>query len=266
LDLPAVKTRQRAAWSAGNYAIIGTTLQIVAEQLCEALDLHSGERVLDIAAGNGNLSLAAARRWCNVVGIDYVPSWLGYARRRASAEQLEIEFREGDAEALDFPDAHFDVVASTFGVMFAPDQQRAAAEALRVCRPGGRIGFANWSPDGFVGGMLTLVAKRLPPPAGLPSPTVWGTPEWIEGVFAPYSSDIRVTSRNFVFRYRSAEHWLRVFRTYFGPLVTAFTALDVSGQQALESDLMELVAHFNRAADGTMVVPGSYLEVVIVTA
>jgi SAM-dependent methyltransferase len=233
-DLKALKARQHAAWSAGDYAVVGTTLQIVGEQLCESLDLRSGQKVLDVAAGNGNASLAAARRWCDVVSTDYVPALLGRARERAAAERLDIEFREADAEALAFADGSFDAVLSTFGVMFVADPERAAAELLRVCRHGGKIGLANWTPEGFIGQLFKTIGKHLPPPPGAKSPALWGTPARITELFASPGTSIQTTSRHFVFRYRSAEHWLEVFRTYYGPVLKAFAALGPAAQEALE--------------------------------
>jgi len=263
LDLAAVKTRQQAAWSAGDYAVIGTTLQIVGEDLCEALDLRAGQKVLDVAAGNGNVTLAAARRWCDVIAIDYAPALLERARERAAAERLAIEVREGDAEALPFNDASFDAVVSTFGVMFTPDQERAAAELVRVCRSGGKIGLANWTPQGFVGQMFRTIGKHMPPPPGIKSPAMWGTRGWIAELFGPHAASIKSAQRNFVFRYRSPAHWLDVFRTFYGPIVKAFGALEPSAQDALARDLLALVDQFNRAEDGTVVVPSEYLEVVV---
>jgi SAM-dependent methyltransferase len=262
-DLPAVKARQQAAWSAGDYAVVGTTLQIVGESLCEAVDLQAGQRVLDVAAGNGNASLAAARRWCSVVSSDYVPALLARGRERAAAERLEIEFREADAEALPFADGSFDAVLSTFGVMFTANQESAAAELARVCRPGGRIGLANWTPDGFIGELFRTIGRHVPPPAGLRSPALWGTRQRIEELFGTAAASIRTEARIFNFRYRSAEHWLEVFRGYYGPLLKAFGALDASAQSALRDDLLALVGRFNRAGEGTMVVPSEYLEIVI---
>lgn len=262
-DLGAVKARQQAAWSAGDYALIGTTLQIVGEELCEALDLRAGEKVLDVAAGNGNATLAAARRWCDVVATDYVPALLARARERAAAERLEIEFREADAEALPFADGSFDVVVSTFGVMFTPDQGRAAAELVRVCRPGGRIGLANWTPEGFIGQLFKTIGRHVAPPAGVGSPALWGARGRIAELFDPHARSIAMASRNFVFRYRSPQHWLEVFRTYYGPVLKTFAALAPAAQEALASDLLALVERFNRASDGTMVVPSEYLEIVI---
>ena len=262
-DFAAMKTRQHGAWSSGDYAVVGTTLQIVGEMLCEALNMHAGQKVLDVAAGNGNVSLAAARRWCDVVSTDYVPALLDRARERAAAERLEIEFREADAEALPFPDASFDVVVSTFGVMFTPDQDRAASELMRVCKPGGKIGLANWTPEGFIGQLFKTIGKHLPPPAGARSPALWGTQARMEEMFGPQASSIHIKPMSFAFRYRSPKHWLKVFRTYYGPLLKAFSALDTSGQMALESDLMAIVDRMNRAGDGSMIVPSEHLEVVI---
>ena len=262
-DLAAVKARQQGAWSSGDYAVVGTTLQIVGEGLCEALDIRAGQKVLDVAAGNGNVSLAAARRWCDVIATDYVPALLEKARERAAAEGLEIEFRDADAEALPFPNDQFDVVVSTFGVMFTPDQERAAAELVRVCRPGGKIGLANWTPDGFIGQLFKTIGKHLPPPAGVKSPAAWGTRARIDEMFAPHASSIKAESRNFVFRYRSPEHWLQVFKTYYGPLLKAFAALEPAAQTVLTADIFALIGQFNRSGDDSMVVPSEYLEIVI---
>jgi ubiquinone/menaquinone biosynthesis C-methylase UbiE len=266
VNLDAVKTRQQTAWSSGDYAVVGTTLQIVGEQLCEALDLRSGETVLDVAAGNGNASLAAARRWCDVVATDYVPGLLDRARERAQAERLEIEFRVADAEALPYEGATFDVVVSTFGVMFTPDQDRAAAELIRVCRHGGKIGLANWTPDGFIGQLFKTLGQHIKPPAGTKSPALWGTPSRIAELFGPEAASISAQPRTFVFRYLSTEHWLEIFKTYYGPLLKAFAAVDDAGKLALERDIRALIARFNRATDGTVVVPSEYLEIVITRA
>jgi ubiquinone/menaquinone biosynthesis C-methylase UbiE len=263
IDLQALKARQQAAWSAGDYALIGTTLQIVGEELCEALDVRAGQSVLDVAAGNGNASLAAARRWCNVVASDYVPALLDRARERAAANRLEIEFREADAEALPFADGSFDAVVSVFGVMFTADQDRAAAELLRVCRRGGRIGLANWTPDGFIGQLFATLGRHVAPPAGARSPALWGTRARIAQLFEPHATSVKSVPRDFVFRYRTPGHWLQVFRTYYGPLLKAFAALEPRAQAALERDLIALVGRFNRSGDGSMVVPSEYLEVVI---
>lgn len=262
-DLGALKARQRLAWTSGDYAVVGTTLQIVGEELCEALDLRAGEKVLDVAAGNGNASLAAARRWGEVTATDYVPALLERARERSTADRLDIEFREADAEDLPFDDGAFDVALSTFGVMFTPDQDRAAAELARVCRRGGRIGLANWTPDGFIGQLFKTIGKYIPPATGVRSPALWGTRARIEELFSAQAAEIRTAQRHFVFRYRSPEHWIHIFRTYYGPLLKAFAALDAAAQAALEEDVRQLIARFNRAGDGTMVVPSEYLEIVI---
>ncbi|MBA3596266.1 MAG: methyltransferase domain-containing protein [Methylibium sp.] len=262
-DLAALKTRQQGAWSSGDYAVVGTTLQIVGEALCEALDIRAGQKVLDVAAGNGNVSLAAARRWCDVVSTDYVPALLVRARERAAAERLAIEFREADAEALPFPDGSFDAVVSTFGVMFTPDQDRAAAELIRVCRPGGKIGLANWTPEGFIGQLFKTIGKHLPPPAGVKSPALWGTRERIAEMFGPHATAVSAEPRSFVFRYKSPEHWLQVFKTYYGPVLKAFAALEPAAQAALSGDLVALIERSNRSGDGGVVVPSEYLEIVI---
>jgi SAM-dependent methyltransferase len=263
IDLAAVKTRQQAAWSAGDYAVVGTTLQIVGENLCEALDLRSGSRVLDVAAGNGNATLAAARRWCNVTSTDYVASLLESGRARAKAEGHTIQFQEADAENLPFPDASFDVVMSTFGVMFTPNQDNAAHELARVCKPGGRIGMANWTPDSFIGQVFKTIGKYVPPAPGVRSPALWGTKARLDELFEHAARAIRVTSREFVFRYHSPAHWLDVFRTYYGPMNKTFGALDAEKQAAFTQDLLALMESRNRSGDSTLVLPSEYLEVVI---
>jgi SAM-dependent methyltransferase len=262
-DLAAVKARQRTAWSSGDYAVVGTTLQIVGEELCEALDVRAGQKVLDVAAGNGNASLAAARRGCAVTATDYVPGLLSRASERAGADRLDIDFREADAEALPFADGAFDLVVSTFGVMFAPNQDRAAAELIRVCARGGKIGLANWTPEGFVGQLFRIVGKHVPPPPGLRSPALWGTQGRIAELFGADAASIDVNVRHFAFRYRSTRHWLHVFRSYYGPVLKAFAALDGPAQEALASDLLALAERLNRSGDSTMVVPGEYLEIVV---
>jgi ubiquinone/menaquinone biosynthesis C-methylase UbiE len=262
-DLFALKTRQQAAWSSGNYAIVGTTLQIVGEQLCEALDIKAGAKVLDVAAGNGMASLAAARRWCDVTSTDYVPALLDLGRARAAAEGAKIEFREADAENLPFADNSFDVVLSTFGVMFTPNQDRAAAELLRVCKPKGKIGLANWTPDGFIGQVFKTLGKYLPPPAGVKSPALWGTRPRLNELFSDGVSMIRAEPRLFNFRYRSPEHFMDVFKTYYGPVLKAFAALDPEKQRQLHDDLYALIVRTNRATNGSMVVPSEYLEIVV---
>lgn len=262
VDLTAVKARQQGAWSSGDYAVVGTTLQIVGEELCEALDLRAGQRVLDVAAGNGNITLAAARRWCDVTSTDYVPALLERGQERARAERLDITFREADAEALPFPDKSFDAVVSTFGVMFTPDHDRAASELIRVCKSGGKIGLANWTPEGFIGQLFKTIGKHLPPPPGVKSPALWGTRARIDEMFSASASSIKVAQRHFVFRYRSAEHWLEIFRGYYGPVLKAFAALEPAAQSALESDIRALLSHFNRSGDDAIIIPSEYLEIV----
>jgi len=263
VDFAAVKARQQATWATGDYGVVGTTLQIVGETLCEALDLRAGARVLDVAAGNGNATLAAARRWCEVTSTDYVPALLERGRERAAAERLVIDFRQADAEALPFPDASFDVVVSTFGVMFTADQDKAAIELLRVCKPGGKVGLANWTPEGFIGRLFKTLGTHLPPPAGVKSPALWGTRARLNEMFGAQASEINAEPRTFVFRYRSPQHWLDVFKTFYGPMLKAFAALNANAQAALTRDVLALVDEFNRAGDRTMAVPSEYLEVVI---
>jgi SAM-dependent methyltransferase len=265
VDFSAVKSRQHAAWSAGDYAVVGTTLQIVGESLCEALDLRSGGRVLDVAAGNGNATLAAARRWCDVISTDYVPALLESGRRRANAEGHIITFQEADAERLPFADHTFDAVLSTFGVMFAPDQLQAARELARVCKPGGRIGLANWTPESFIGQLFTLIGRYVPPAAGIESPALWGTRSRIDHFFAAGATRIDVHRREFVFRYRSPMHWVEVFRTYYGPLHKTFGALDPDRQAAFTGELLDLIEEGNRSRDRSLVLPSEYLEVVVTT-
>ena len=263
IDLAAVKNKQHLAWSSGDYAVVGTTLQIVGESLCEALDLRAGEQVLDVAAGNGNATLAAARRWCDVVSSDYVPALLERGRARASAEGLPVKFEQADAENLPYTDHSFDVVMSTFGVMFTPDQDKAAAEMARACKPGGRIGLANWTPASFVGEIFKTMGKYVPPAAGVKSPALWGTEARLRELFGERLDSMVIERKNFAFRYHSAAHWLEVFRTFYGPMHKAFGALDAGKQEALAADLIALAEKFNIAADGTLVAPSEYIEVVI---
>jgi SAM-dependent methyltransferase len=263
LDLQAIKARQRAMWASGDFAIIGTTLQIVGESLCEAADLAAGSRVLDVACGNGNASLAAARRFCRTTGVDYVPALLERARERALAERLDLELVEGDAEALPFADATFDAVLSTFGVMFAPHQERAAAELLRVCVPGGRIALASWTAEGFLGDLLRTVSRYVPPPAGLGSPLGWGSEARLGILFGEQARVLAAERRHFVFRYHSAAHLIDVFRRYYGPTHQAFKALEPRQQQDLTAELTALLQRRDRGSRGALAVPGEYLEVVL---
>ena len=264
IDYAAIKTRQQGAWSTGNYAVVGTTLQIVGETLCEALDLRSGSKVLDVAAGNGNATLAAARRFADVTSTDYVPSLLESGKKRAEAEGLTVQFKEADAENLPFGDGEFDVVLSTFGVMFTPDQNKAASELLRVLKPGGKIGLANWTPAGFIGQLFKTIGKYVPPAAGLKPPSAWGTQERLQEFFGA-AGTVQATSREFPFRYKSPQHFIEVFRTYYGPMNKTFAALEAKPdeQAAFARDLLELVKNGNRSGDDTLVLPSEYLEVVV---
>jgi len=261
VDFGAVKMRQQAMWESGDYAVIGTTLQIVGESLCEAADLEAGSRVLDVAAGNGNAALAAARRFCTVTALDYVPRLLERAAERARAERLALETVEGDAEKLPFADARFDAALSTFGIMFAPDQERAAREIARVVKPGGTIALASWTPEGFIGQLLKAVGKRVPPPAGVRSPIEWGTEARLRELF-PAARTIRTVRREFNFRYESPAHFLAVFRQYYGPTFKAFDAIDPAGQALLADDILTLASKYNRRPS-SLVVPSEYLEAVV---
>lgn len=262
-DLRAIKGRQQLTWAAGDYARVGNVILISAELLCEAVDIRGGQRVLDVAAGSGNAALAAARRFARVTATDYVPALLDEARKRAAVEGLDLAFQEADAEALPFPDASFDVVLSTFGAMFAPDHEQVARELARVCRPGGKIGMVNWTPEGFLGDFFRTMGKHVPPPAGVRSPMLWGSEGHLRALFGDAVA-LTTTRRMFVFRQASPRAWIDYFRTYYGPTLKAFAALDEAGQGRLIADLEETIARHNVADDGTMVVPAEYLEVVAV--
>jgi ubiquinone/menaquinone biosynthesis C-methylase UbiE len=266
LDLPdytAIKEKQQAAWGSGDYGKIGITLQITGESLCEAMDLHAGQTVLDVAAGNGNVTMAAARRFCSVISTDYVEHLLEQSRTRANIEGLPVEFQQADAENLPFPDNHFDNVVSTFGVMFTPNQSQAARELIRVCKPGGKIGLANWTPEGFIGQLFKTIGQYAPPPAGVHSPALWGADEFLKINFQRETRSISYSVKQFNFRYKSPQHFVDLFRTYYGPVHKAFLATDADKAAALEADIVNLIDKFNRAKDGTMIVPSDYLEIVI---
>jgi SAM-dependent methyltransferase len=261
-DFAAIKQRQQATWASGDYAVVGTTLQIVGEQLAEAVDVLAGERVLDVAAGNGNATLAAARRFADVTSTDYVGALLDKGAARAQAEGLRnVQFQVADVEALPYADASFDLVLSTFGVMFAPNHAKSAQEMLRVVRRGGRIGLANWTPDSFIGRLFKTIGKHVPPPAGVQSPALWGSEAHLRTLFGD-AVELECTKKHFNFRFRSPTHWVQVFREFYGPTHKAFGALPSEGQQALERDILALIGEFNRAAPHSMVVPSEYLEVV----
>jgi SAM-dependent methyltransferase len=266
VDYAAIKTRQQATWASGDFAVVGTTLQLVGESLCEAIDLRAGERVLDVACGNGNAALAAARRFGRVTGLDYVPALLAKAQARALAEGLALDLHEGDAEALPFADGSFDAVVSTFGVMFAPNHVASAAELARVCRPGGRIGLASWTPGGFIGELFRVIGRHVPPPANVMPPPLWGKREHLADLFGSTAASIEATPKDFALRYESAAHFIHIFRSFYGPTLKAFAALDEAGRTQLHADMEALVAKFDRGGGRTMVVPAEYLEVVITRA
>jgi SAM-dependent methyltransferase len=265
-DYTAIKQRQQSTWASGDYAVIGTTLQIVGETLAEAADVRAGDAVLDVAAGNGNATLAAARRFARVTSTDYVQALLDKGRTRSDAENLPVRFEIADAESLPYASSSFDVVLSTFGVMFTPDHTKAASEMLRVVRPGGRIGLANWTPDGFIGRLFRVLGGFVPPPAGVKSPALWGTEPHIVELFGAQAAQIRCERRHFNFRYESAAHWLHVFRTLYGPTHKAFASLDPARAQGLERAIVELLNELNVGGARSLVVPGEYLEIVVTRA
>jgi ubiquinone/menaquinone biosynthesis C-methylase UbiE len=262
-DYLAIKQKQQATWASGDYAMVGVTLQLVGERLVDAIDIRAGERVLDVAAGNGNATLAAARQFAQVTSTDYVPALLERAKERANAERLPVKFQQADAEALPFADGSFDTALSTFGVMFTPHQEKSSSEMTRVVRKGGRIGLANWTPDGFIGQVFKTIGRHVPPPAGVKSPALWGTEARLAELFP--GQQIKATKQIFNFRYKSPDHWLEVFKTYYGPTNRAFATLDVPKQAALQADLVELLNAKNRGGRDSLIVPSEYLEVVITT-
>lgn len=261
-DFAAVKTKQQTAWASGDYAVVGTTLQIVGEELCEAINLRSGTSVLDVAAGNGNATLAAARRYCDVTSTDYVDALLKRGQLRAAAEGLAVRFQVADAEALPFADESFETVMSTFGVMFTPNQMQAASELARVTKKGGVIAMANWTAEGYIGQVFKTLGKHIPPAPGMKSPAMWGNAAALNDMFAGKVSSIETTTKHFNFRYQSFDHFLEVFRTYYGPIHKAFIALGDAGA-ALEADLRDLSAQFNVDGPDGFVVPSEYAEVII---
>lgn len=263
-DLGAVKQRQQAAWSSGDFAVVAARIVLTAEHLVDTADLHAGWSVLDVATGSGNAAIAAARLGCHAVGVDYVPSLLERGRKRAAAEGLAVELLEGDAEALPFPDASFDAVTSIFGSMFAPDHQKAADEILRVCKPGGTIALGSWTPDGFIGELFRTVARHVTPPAGVQSPMLWGTKEHLRELFGDQISVLEVQERTFTFRFPSAEHFVTFFRLWYGPTLKAFAALEDAARDALEQDLVDLVQRFDRLGTDAIAVPAAYTEAVAI--
>ncbi len=261
-DLEAIKQRQQQAWASGDFAVVAARIVLTAEQLCDSADLHAGWHVLDVATGSGNAAIAAARLGCSAVGIDYVPGLLDRGRRRAAAESLDVVFMEGDAEALPFPDASFDAVTSVFGAMFAPDHRQTASELIRVCRPGGRIALASWTPEGFIGDLFRTTAKHVPPPAGVASPMLWGTESHLRDLFGEEIASLEVTERTFTFRFPSAEHFVTFFRLWYGPTLKAFASLDDDARDALETDLTELARTHDRLKADALAIPATYIEAI----
>jgi len=262
-DYAAIKSKQNAAWAAGDYGKVGVTLQIAGEELAESMDMAPDTRVLDVAAGNGNATLAFARRFCAVTSTDYVAALLESGKARADVEGLDIRFQVADAENLPFDDDAFDAVVSTYGVMFTPNQQQSAGEMIRVCRSGGKVGMANWTPESFIGQLFKTLGKHIAPPAGVKSPGLWGSREWIAEHFGAQAESVSYTLKNFVFRYRSPDHFVDYFRTYYGPMQKAFLALDAEGRIALARDLHALIDAFNTATDGSVRIPSEYAEIVV---
>ncbi len=264
-DLDAIKQRQQQAWASGDFAVVAARIVLVAEHLCDSADLRAGWRVLDVATGSGNAAIAAARHGCTAVGIDYVPSLLERGRERAAAEGLSVELLEGDAEALPFPDNSFDAVTSVFGCMFAPDHAQAAAELLRVCRPGGTIALASWTPEGFIGELFRTVGGHVPPPAGVRSPMLWGTEAHLRELMGDSICSLEVAERTFTFRFTSAEDFVAFFRTWYGPTLKAFAAVEGSARDALEQDLVALARRFDRLGTDAIAIPATYTEAVAIT-
>jgi SAM-dependent methyltransferase len=261
-DLAAVKQKQQQAWSSGDFHVVAARIVLTAEHLVDTADLHAGWRVLDVATGSGNAALAAARLGCDAVGVDYVPSLLERGRMRALTEGLDVDLVEGDAEALPFEDASFDAVTSVFGAMFAPDHARAASELLRVCRPGA---LANWSPDGFIGELFRTIGAHVRPPVGVPSPMLWGTEHHLRSLFGEAICSLELEERTFTFRFSSAEAFVEFFRTWYGPTLKAFAALEGEARQALEDDFVALVRRWNRLdGDGAVAIPSTYVEAVAI--
>jgi SAM-dependent methyltransferase len=265
-DLNEVKAKQQRMWATGDFSMIAWNTVFPGELLCEAVGLRAGHKVLDVAAGSGNTALSAARRGCEAVGIDYVPALIERARQRAAVDRLPARFEVGDCEAIPCPDGSFDVVLSVFGSIFTPRQEKAAQELLRVCRPGGTIGMANWTPDGFWGQAFGLQARYIPPPPELRSPIEWGTEPRLRELFADAIGSLHITKRSALFRYRSSAHWIEVFSTYFGPVMRTLEALDEQRRRAYLADLDATLNRFNGSGDDTLMVSADYLEVVMTKA
>ena len=263
-DLAAVKTKQQLTWSSGDFSVVASRIVLVSEQLAESADLRAGSQVLDVACGNGNATLAAARSGARVIGVDYVPALLEDGRARAVAEGLDVEFRLGDAEDLPIGNASVDAVLSVFGTMFAPDHQKTADEVIRVTRPGGTVALASWTPNGFLGQVFKVITSYVPGPAGVQSPMLWGTEQHLFDLFGQSIATITSVERDCVWRFRTAEEFVRFFRRWYGPMLKAFDALDDLGKTALAADLADLVGDFDRNGDGgSLAIPAAYLESVI---
>lgn len=262
IDFRVITERQQATWATGDFNEIARQVMSVSEALCQSVDPHAGQRVLDVACGSGNAALVAARRYCEVTGIDYVPALVERAKMRATAEGVKIDFRVGDAQALPFPDASFDVVLSVFGVMFAPDQKKAASELLRVCRPGGRIGLCSWMPEGMASDFFATLARFVPPPPGVEPPVRWGMDSGLAELLGAGTSSIKSKQRTVFQYFRSLDHAIDVFRTYFGPTSRAFQMLDAGGQEDLRKGIEDVFRRYNRSTDGTVVLEAQYLQAI----
>lgn len=266
VDFAAVTGRQQAVWSLGDYGRVGSLLSRLGETLVHEVDVRPGERVLDVAAGNGNASLPAARRFADVLATDYVPQLLEEAQRRADAEAVALRTEVADAQALPYADGSFDVVLSTIGAMFAPDQEAVAREMTRVCRSGGRVGMANWTPDSMVGDMFRTVGRHVPPPQGVQPAVAWGDPDRVRALLGPWCADVRTSRESFPWRFPSSQACLEYFRTWYGPTVAAFRAVGDEGRAGLEAELVAMFEGHSTATDGTMVADVAYLQVVAVVA
>jgi len=262
-DLSVIKARQQKTWASGDFAVVASRIVLASELLADAADLRAGWKVLDVACGNGNATLAAARSGTYALGIDYVPELLEGGRGRAVAEGLDVEFRLGDAEDLPVEDASFDAVLSVFGTMFAPDHQRAADEIIRAARPGGTVGLASWTPDGFIGQMFGVIARHVPAPPGVGSPLLWGTEQHLSGLFGAAAADARSVRRTCTWRFTSPEEFVTFFRRWYGPVLKAFEGLGQGGRAALAHDLAQLARHWDRNHGGSIAIPATYLETIL---
>jgi SAM-dependent methyltransferase len=267
-DFAAATKTQQETWSKGDFAMVASIVIYGAETLAESLRILPGEKVLDVACGSGNAAIAAARRaWGNTTGADFVPALLERARERAAAERLEVEFVEADAQDLPFEDGSFDVTMSIYGVMFAPDQEKAASELLRVTKPGGRIGVASWCPDGGLEKLFMAVMKHTGgPPPGVTPPVLWGNEEHVRGLFGDGVRDLRAERLKSRQTFFSVDHYIDFFRSYFGPIKSAYEQVGPDGEQALTEDLRAMLAEVNTAGDRALVLEPEYLQVVATRA